>query len=282
MAVILRRPGLGHEYLNTIVAQMQNPTTVVSTRQVQRRGFPQGHDLLIRWGCTARAPIRQCLNTPQAIHQVNDKLGFRRLLQQHGLCPPTWFSTLDDITYPCIVRPSTHSRGRDMHVCNSQEEMNNTAYTTGEHEGDFYIQALINKAAEYRVFIIQGRVIAVAQKIPDDPTQVAWNHHAGSIFENVPWGDWPLRVVRKSVEAFNLSSLDFGGVDVITDQEGNAYILEINSAPSMYSEYREGLLARCFDWVIEQGKSRIPLVPERGGWKKFIHPAISEEARLVA
>jgi D-alanine-D-alanine ligase-like ATP-grasp enzyme len=87
--------------------------------------------------------------------------------------------------------------------------------------------------------------------------------------------------VRKAVEAFEVSELDFGGVDIMTDAEGNAYVIEINSAPSLTSEYRQECMAKCFDHIAEHGKERIPRVKQRGDWKKFIHPALSERALEV-
>jgi len=83
-----------------------------------------------------------------------------------------------------------------------------------------------------------------------------------------------------SVEAFNLSNLDFGGVDVMTDSSGAAYIIEINSAPSLTSEYRQTCFAKVFDYIITHGKERIPLIKSKGGYRKFVHPAISDRARL--
>ena len=61
----------------------------------------------------------------------------------------------------------------------------------------------------------------------------------------------------------------------------NVYVLEINSAPSQTSPYRQECTAKAFDYVIEYGKKRIPLIEEKGGYLKFIHPAICDKALLV-
>ena len=66
----------------------------------------------------------------------------------------------------------------------------------------------------------------------------------------------------------------------MVDENNTPYILEINSAPSLTSPYRQSCMAKCFSYILEKGKSHIPLISEKGGWKKFIHPAISEEALL--
>ena len=75
--------------------------------------------------------------------------------------------------------------------------------------------------------------------------------------------------------------LDFGGVDVMVDAGGNCYVLEINSAPSHTSPYRQQCTAKALDWMVQRGKVRLPLIEARGGYKKFIHPSICETARLV-
>jgi glutathione synthase/RimK-type ligase-like ATP-grasp enzyme len=150
----------------------------------------------------------------------------------------------------------------------------------------YYISELVDKVAEYRVFIVQGRVACVARKTPGNPREVAWNVAQGGRFDHVRWDDWPLQAVRKSVEAFNLSGLDFGGVDVMVDSNDRSYIIEINSAPSLplmsngEPTHRQECMAKCFDWIIRNGKERIPLVERRGGYRKFIHPAICDRAEV--
>ena len=72
--------------------------------------------------------------------------------------------------------------------------------------------------------------------------------------------------------------LDFGGVDVMVVAGGNAYVLEINSAPSQTSPYRQECTAKAFDYIVQYGKERIDVVQERGGYRKFIHPCLTNEA----
>ena len=291
-AVIFRRRGVGLHLCREIATASNEAVTVRThnpTRRTARREGPWPTDtsLVFRWGCTARIPVPRTsvVNTAEAIHLVNDKPTFRMLLDEHGLCPLTWTDhdeaeeELDgrDPQWPCIVRPRHHSKGRHFYVCYDHTELRE-AWALCNFDG--YISEVINKSAEYRVFVAQGRCVWVARKTPQNPEQIAWNHVEGFPFDNVRWGDWSLRVVRVAIEAFNLSGLDFGGVDVIVDQEGRAYVVEINSAPSTESEYRTECIARTFDHIIRNGKEPIPLIQERGGWRKFIHPALSMEAQV--
>jgi glutathione synthase/RimK-type ligase-like ATP-grasp enzyme len=127
---------------------------------------------------------------------------------------------------------------------------------------------------------LSGRAVWVAEKTPANKAEIAWNVAKGGRFDNVRWNNWPLKAVKVAIEAFNLSSLDFGGVDVMVDKDGDVTVLEINSAPSLTSPYRQECMAKAFDYMLEHGKDRIGLVEEKGQYLKFIHPAIDKQAKL--
>lgn len=283
MAIILRRRKLGRTSCREIARQTQHGIIAVRND----RPIPAGHNLLIRWGCTSEVAINNVVNTVEAIHRVNDKLGFRRVLNEASLCPPTAFNRAEATallsmvanTQGVVVRPARHAQGRHLYVGRTAREMD--AHLNRFQDGMAYASTLINKVAEYRVFVVQGRVACVAKKTPGNPQDVAWNVARGGRFDNVGWDEWPLNAVRRSVEAFNLSGLDFGGVDVMVDADGTSYILEINSAPSLTSPYRQECMAKCFDYIIDKGKAAIPLIEERGGYRKFIHPAVCDTALMV-
>lgn len=285
MATIIRRRKLGF----TSVKEICNFSKEGIRWHRSDRPNPPEDTLYIRWGCTADVPSKKVLNTAKAIHEVNDKLNFRMKLDEFELCTPT--ITMDrhppddsgviikdeDMEYPLILRPRNHSRGRNLILINNRNEL----LVQGRRFPDgWYASELFDKVAEFRVAIVQGRAIWVAKKTPGNPDDIAWNVAKGGRFDNVRWDSWPLKVVKKSIEAFNLTELDFGGVDVMVDKDGNVSILEINSAPSLTSPYRQECMAKAFDYIIKHGKERIPLIKEKGGYSKFIHPAITNKAKL--
>ena len=281
--VILRRRKLGMSSAKGIAEKSK--TGIRWTRNdFPEPRLPRADEVVVRWGCTSSVPGNNVINTSAAIHEVNDKAAFRVMLDDNELCPPTWLSPHDpnlkqaDIEEGLVIRPVHHSRGRDLHVAHNREEL---MAAWAKVSGAGYISTLIKKAHEYRVCVVQGRVAWVAEKTPGNPEDVAWNVARGGRFDNVRFDNWPLKAVRVAVEAFELSSLDFGGVDVMTDEDGHAYVIEINSAPSLTSDYRQECMAKCFDYIAEHGKARIPRVERRGDWKKFIHPALSERALEV-
>ena len=282
-AKIVRRPRLGRTSAREI-ARMMTPAATV--HRVDRPPPIGQFDIAIRWGCTNTVPEQRVLNSAEAIHQANDKIAFRRLLLPKELCPKTWFNyeevPNEAFSEGVIVRPRHHAQGRNLWVMHSIPALATLAARPLFQQG-MYISELIPKTHEYRVFIVQGRVAWVARKTPGNPQDVAWNVARGGRFDNVRWSEWPLQVVRYACEAFALTSLDFGGVDVMYDANSDkSYVLEINSAPSQTSPYRQQAAANCFSYIMQrENKDRIPMIAERGGYRKFIHPALTNEALMV-
>ena len=282
MTYILRRRKLGL----TSCREMSKFSKTGITFVRNDKPLPQDpNELCIRWGCTSNVPQKRVLNKAKAIHLVADKTRFRGLLDDEELCPQTWDNTHawirdfeEGTTY--ILRPSVHHQGRNFHVIMSIDEGIQWAQHYLNKGKGYYISPFIDKVAEYRVFVVSGRVACVAQKTPANPKDYAWNVAKGGRFDNVRWDDWPLKAVRVSVEAFKLSGLDFGGVDIMVDRDGGVHVLEINSAPSLTSPYRQECMAKCFDYIVQHGKEHIPLITERGGYLKFIHPAITPKAKV--
>lgn len=296
-AIILRRPKLGRatKYVvekSQALARELGQTGIAAVIR-NDKPLPFEPTLVFRWGTTSNVNCRNVVNSAEAIHRVNDKAGFRQVLMNawadagadgQPLCPYTYgegdagaqdiLEHLDKV----VVRPRVHAQGKHVYLCETLDQMADAIRRCG---AGFYVSQYIAKVAEYRVTFVQGRVVWVAKKTPGNPNDVAWNVARGGRFDNVRWDDWPLRAVRVAREAFVLSGLDFGAVDVMVDAEGRPYVLEINSAPSQTSPYRQECMAKAFNWVIQNGKQSIPITQERGGYRKFIHPALTNEAVLV-
>lgn len=272
--LVLRRRKLGMSSVREICARSN--TGLVGGRH--DLPLPEGEfDITIRWGCTANAPTNRVLNTAHAIHQVNDKTAFRQRLEEYGLCPQTWWAGHYPDRIPeegLVVRPQYHAQGRNLYLVRSEPELEDAIRKCGP---GWYASVLFPKTHEFRVCFVQGLVSWVASKTPGNPDDIAWNVARGGKFENVRWGAWPLRVVRNAQEAFCLTDLDFGGVDVMWDERTErAAVLEINSAPSLTSPYRQDCMAKCFDHIMQaENKDRIPReAGPKATWKSFIHPAL--------
>lgn len=274
MIYLLRRRKLGKTSCKGIKVHSQ---TGIRVFRNDAPALPQA-DLVFRWGCTSNVPCNNIINKAQAIHLVSDKRAFRKILDEEGLSPRTWLA-LEEIEFPCVIRPSYHAQGRHLYFCRTEGEAQSAIARCGEK--GFYASEFVPKVAEYRVFIVQGRAVWVAKKTPGNPEAIAWNVAQGGRFDNVRWKEWPLKTIKRSIEATALSGLDFGGVDAMVDAQGKVYILEINAAPSQTSDYRQRSTAKALDYIVLHGKANIPLIQEPGGYLKFVHPAIDPAAKVL-
>lgn len=285
MTIILRRRKLGLK-IHEMAANMQNAEVIRHDRGVRD---PQQGEHLFRWGCTANVPRGyKVVNKAEGIHLVNNKLEFRQKMDEAGeLCTQSFYSRQEienyqgDISDGLIVRPSTHSRARHLYHVRTPDELTQAVRACVEvsPHNSWYANKYVNKSAEYRVFIANGRVVWVAQKTPANPNDVAWNVARGGRFGHVRWNDWPLKVVKTAIRAHTLTGLDFSGVDIMTDTDGTPYVLEINSAPSQTSPHRQEKTAAAFDWIVQndvRNGTIIDLDERRGDWKKFGHPSLDE------
>lgn len=267
MNYLLRRRKLGKTSCDAIVAKS---TSGILTF---RNDAPTPHgNFVFRWGCTSTVDSEVIVNEAEAIHRVSDKRRFRAILDKENLCPKTWTKP-EEADYPCIVRPPFHHQGRDLYVCQDIAEVKAAL----KRCPGGYINRFIDKVAEFRVFVVSGKVVCVARKYPNKDAGVAWNVAQGGRFENVRWSLWPIKAIKASLKAFELSKLDFGGVDVMVDANEDPYVLEINSAPSLTCGYRQACFAKAFDYIVKNGKEHIANNPARKSYGRFIHPAIDRE-----
>lgn len=267
MAYILRRRGLGFTSVKGI--SLLSRTGIQHVRN-DRDTIPDG-PLCFRWGCTASVPTSNVVNNSRAIHLVNNKTEFRRAMNEYNYCPATWFDISNPaITFPCIVRPKHHHQGRNLHLCNNYSELEDAIRQCGS---GYYISEYIRKEREFRIYVCMDKVMCVAEKIPENREDVAWNHHLGSTFHNVRWNDWPIQSCKLAIVTHQLSGLDFSGVDIMVDNS-RSYVLESNSAPSLTSPYRQRCFAKVFDYIVEHGKEAITSDRVRS-WRDVIHPAIT-------
>lgn len=97
----------------------------------------------------------------------------------------------------------------------------------------------IPKTEEFRVHIFDGSVIEVQKKVwpkSKDSTGVDWtqrNYDDGFVFQSATFREVSKDIIDQAKLAVQAVGLDFAGVDVIKGTDGNAYVLEINTAPGI-------------------------------------------------
>jgi len=294
--LFVRRRNLGRASGRGVRHSMEHPSA--TWKSWQNRFFPPGIDLtqvryVMRWGCTSHLPLRlpdhiSILNQSGAIHRVNNKMQFA--LSMTSMPSVMSLTTIggygtevpQGLDGNWVLRPSSHAQGRSLWVCSGTEGLRSKLESTGLQATGWYARPLIPKAREVRVYVLQGRVVCVAEKIPEDREAVAWNHARGATFVNLRWGDWPLDACREAVNVFPHTGLHFAGVDLMQHRDtGVWYTIEVNSAPSMppnedgSPSYRQRCLAKGLDYHMRKGLDICPEdVVEEEGWREYIHPGV--------
>ena len=91
--------------------------------------------------------------------------------------------------------------------------------------GAFYLQCLIKASHDYRVFVVNNQAVAAMRR-----TGEGWLHNVaqGAQCESSSDSD----VLAIALQAALVLDISYCGVDVIRDENGRLFVLEVNSIPA--------------------------------------------------
>lgn len=174
----------------------------------------------------AHSPLNSHVNSSLA----RNKYLTRRILERHALpnIPYMWPRTLfeahlflrEHITI--IAKPLRGSGSRDIHIVTTAEQLKELSITR-------YILERYVTGKEFRYLILNDKVIAVHRS--EYGVAVDANRHLERI--SYPQQAWDISLVDTSLRTVRALGLNFAAVDYLVNQEGDAYILEVNTAPGL-------------------------------------------------
>lgn len=204
----------------------------------QRMGGFRRSTAVINWGSTLPLDALTAVNGPAAVALAIDKLDTFKHLLRSGVNIPTFYEdgALLDRDKIWLARTRLRaSGGEGIVVLRKGDEM---------IQAPLYVQ-YIPKHLEYRVHVFNqtgGSDTYVQQKLRRNEAEqtadekLLRNHSNGWVFAQ-PVGDIPAAVCKQAVAAVEYLGLDFGAVDVIVGRDdGEAYVLEVNTAPGLQGE----------------------------------------------
>lgn len=222
-------------------------TSVTGPRLANYLGCPSGstwddngeYEVLIRWGC--RRPVAShgltVLNTNSAIRATSNKFEALSRLDDAGISVPSFTTDEDEIgmtvehtvNYPALGRDSSHSQGSDIDLILQQRDI--------ELEGRSHHYVEYKPvAAEFRLHVFNGTVIMVHEKRlrTEESNSEPWmrNTDAGWVFV-MPRSEVRDSTQQLAIDAAEELGLQFGAVDLIRDETGDEYVLEVNTAPAL-------------------------------------------------
>lgn len=189
-------------------------------------------DIAVRWGnSTTNLPNVPSLelNTRESVRNATDKGVMMRMLVDAGVPTPTVFFR-DTVRDGDIPDGPLYIRGASDHVSYSS----NGSIPRGNWK---YASIPVNRAAEFRVHVFNGKVLGVYEKRPqeanarilkDDNCDFVRLNMANR--ENAQYARGVRPIAKRAVRALGLL---FGGCDIIKDTNGNCFVLEVNSAPAL-------------------------------------------------
>lgn len=119
-----------------------------------------------------------------------------------------------------VGRKKKHTKGKDIKFYGEK----------GFEKSNFWT-AWLDKKEEYRVHVIFEKVVRSGKKVGGPPDSKIWNLGNGWTFD---YGQTLPKEYRSlAITAVKACRLDFGAVDLIIDQEGKAWVLEVNTSPGL-------------------------------------------------
>lgn len=194
-------------------------------------------DMTIRYGNSyVEDPTNgTIINKKESVQLSSNKPRCKQTLMEAGIPTPRKYSFQEVFdgraTFPVIVRRNGHFQGRYFYMVNNVREL--SRYDPSTH----YIQEVVNKINEYRLFVMKDRIIeADLKETPPGHNSMVRNHETGCFFRWVRVASLPTELKRAARDAIQTCGLDFGAIDCATIQTPNGVkptIFEVNSAPGL-------------------------------------------------
>lgn len=179
-------------------------------------------------------------NTPRAIERTVDKPLTSLLLSRAGLpTPTTWIC--ESITQAnaildkeikngekLVLKPLFGSQGIGVHLLDKQTGLIHDEKFAGIYYLQRFIERKNNDFTDIRVLVIDGIATAAMLRRGKD-----WltNRAQGASCEAIQIDE---QITNLAESACKVLDIDYAGVDLMQDKNGNFYIIEVNSIPAWY------------------------------------------------
>lgn len=192
--------------------------------------FKKTPSLILRWGSAQRIEGNFIeLNPRDAVYNASSKKTMMQLLvdAEDVPTPATEFT-------PGRMGINGVAIGGYAYVRGNNNKVRYTNVITGD---DKYALAPIAKESEYRVHVFDNKVIGVYRKVPHNANIRLYKNDTCD-FVRIDQANRDLMRGIKGVRPAALKAtealgLQFSGVDVLREENGNVYVNEVNSAPAL-------------------------------------------------
>jgi glutathione synthase/RimK-type ligase-like ATP-grasp enzyme len=196
--------------------------------------------LIIRWGnSTSRANAHE-INTKEAVKNASNKLTMiTKFLEKNISTPPVTIIDENFLSKYSNRISEDFFNGKRFFVRNVNDHVRFCDINSTINSMDKYVTEEINKIMELRVHVFNNKCIGVYEKIPENSdTKVYKNEN--SRFRRIDRSKKEntneiSEAIDLAIMAVDSLGLVFGGADVIKDENGQWFVLEVNSSPALNS-----------------------------------------------
>lgn len=210
----------------------------IALRNSKYVGKPE--DIIINWGASTLPEtfdkVGTVINAPECVAVAVNKLKCFDRLADGMVRVPRYTDDIHlarnwiEVGYEVVVRHKLNGAGGEgIEIVNDIDALPQAPLYT----------LYVKKKSEWRVHVAFGEVIHIARKVrdPEHPEdKVNWkvrNKANGFIFQ-IHNEAIPIGVTEQARLAVKALGLHFGAVDVVfNEQQGRAYVLEVNTAPGV-------------------------------------------------
>lgn len=196
----------------------------------------------LEFGCTILQHLSEsigiyCPQTASGLLTAKDKIRTTIKLSSHGVrVPLTMFAKqpvhvnfiVDKLGgLPIVAKTLSGSQGVGVMICKDAEQTNTSLESFHKLEVDVLLQRYIESGAkDIRVIVIGGKVVSAMRRTGKKDFRA--NISQGGSGEAVELSEADQALC---VKASQVLGLEFSGVDLIKDQDGNSYVVEVNGNP---------------------------------------------------
>lgn len=128
--------------------------------------------------------------------------------------------------FPIVLKSTGHSHGAGVMMLNSLESLRSVLdYISDETTSNLVLRKYITNARHLRLVVLSGKVVDTIEYLPQ-PDDFRTNAVATPEVKQL--ADIDPKITADAVKAVEVLGLEFGGVDVLVDEENNFYIAEVN------------------------------------------------------
>jgi len=167
-------------------------------------------------------------------------------------------SKSDTFDFPFVLKRSRGQQGKQVFLVHNRNQLTDFCqkFKNQQKEGYYFLaQKFVKNDGDFRLLIINGNCLGVMRRTVQKKGEFRNNISLGGKGEQV---NLPKEIIDLAVQAAKISRLDIAGVDIIIDDKGVPYILEINSTPQFEGFQKAtgiDVAAKIIAFLIEKSRS---------------------------